>query len=327
MSEKQSDINPNMQVIEDFYGKAKLLGNKVDWIDYEAYNWGSIYTNNKVLIASEHNGVTLDVIIYIPCGMTRTKESEGLGNILKQLFPKIITFGTIKVIGGPMTDCSRLFENINCNELDLMNFDFSIVENLEFAFKKALVLRFLFPSIDSKNLSKIQGLFENFFTESKIALDINTSKISDFRGIFNHAVLRRGLDLINFDTSNVKTYVSMFQGSTIAGLLDLTSLKYDRERVVTLNMFAELRPHISEIIVLKNNILEACRSLKMKLGYSLINPKNEYVTLTDLHSEYALIIPFKALIVMQKYLYIDNDKLYCNIPEFIKGEFNKELTQ
>lgn len=327
MSEKQSDLNPNMQVIEDFYNKARLLGNKVDWIDYEAYNWGSIYTNNKILIAYEYNGNTMDVIIYIPYGMTRTKESASLGNILKQSFPNIITFGTIRVIGGPMPNCCRLFENINCNQLDLMKFDFSVVKNLSFAFKKAIILKLLLPSINSKDLSKINSLFENIYTESKITLDINTSNISDFRYMFSHAVIRKGLDLINFDTSNAKTYVSMFQGSTIAGLLDLSSFNDNYKQVVTVNMLAELRPHVTEIILLTSDLLHACTSLKMKIGYSLSNPKNEYITLRDLHSKYVLIIPFKALVVMQKYLYTDNNMLYCNIPEFIKDEFNKELEQ
>lgn len=323
MSEKQRDFNPNMEIIEDFYGRAKLLGNKVDWIDHEAYNWGSIYTNNKILIAYEYNGNTMDVIIYIPYGMTRTQESASLGDILKQSFPNIITFGTVKVIGGPMPNCCRLFENMNCNQLDLMQFDFSVVKDLSFAFKKAIVLNLLLPSINSNQLYKIHSLFENFFTGGKITLDINTSKVSDFRYMFSHAVIKGGLDLQNFDTSHAKTYASMFQGSTIAGLLDLTSLKHEHAR--TSDMLAELRPHVTEIILLTSDLLLACRLLKIKIGYSLNNPKNEYVTLRDLNSKYALIIPFKALVVMQKYLYIDNDKVYCTIPEFIKDEFNKEL--
>ena len=111
------------------------------------------------------------------------------------------TNNTIKMIWNKQIDSTeRLFYDCrNINEIDLSNFDTSIVTNMYCMFTRCYNLNFL-------NLS-----------------NINTSNVGYMQYMFGDCNNLNYLDLSNFDTSNVKYMINMFAGCYNLNFLNLSN--------------------------------------------------------------------------------------------------------
>ena len=126
-----------------------------------------------------------------------------------------------------INNCEFLFQfSSNITEIDLSNFDTSIVTSMISMFENCENLEYIrFGNINTSSVLYMSNMFSNCL--SLLSLDLSkfdTSKVLYMQNMFYQCFLLTSLDITNFNTSKVETIESMFYGCQSLLELDLSSM-------------------------------------------------------------------------------------------------------
>lgn len=158
---------------------------------------------------------------------------------MRLMFNKNFSLETIDISNfktSNVTDLTALFQvNTKLTEIKgLANLDVSNVTSLSNAFMDCSSLKSL--DITGWNTSKVEAMSSTFddcssLEEIKGLEDIDTSKVTTMRFLFNHNVLK-SLDLSKWNTSNVTDFFGIFNVSKIADLSSVAN--WDTSKVTNM---------------------------------------------------------------------------------------------
>ena len=159
----------------------------------------------------------------------------------------------IKIIwNSPFSKCNSMFENLeDIIEIDLSNFDSSILDNTEFMFYNCISL----ISLNLSNFDTSKALYiDHMFNEcnSLIYLDIsnfNTSSSVLIHNIFRNCYNLKSLDITHFQTSQIDDMNGMFENCYSLEYLELGNLN-------------------TSLVINMSNMFYNCTSLKSLNLYS-----------------------------------------------------------
>ena len=168
--------------------------------------------------------------------------------------------------------CDSLFKSsTSIIEIDLSNFDTSIVTSMKSMFENCTQLEYInFGDINTSSVLDMSNLFSN--CASLISLDLsrfNTSKLKFMNNMFFNCSFLTSLDITNFNTSNVVSIDSMFCGCHSLSKLDLsymdvskvTNMEYLFEECYALTSLNLNNFNTSNVISMKG-LFKLCRLLK-----------------------------------------------------------------
>ena len=123
--------------------------------------------------------------------------------------------------------CNSLFKSsLNIIEIDLSNFDTSIVTSMASMFEYCENLKYInFSNINTSSVIELSSMFGN--CKSLISIDLsnfNTSKVKFMDKLFYGCSLLTSIDITNFNTSNVESISSMFNGCHDLVEIDLSKM-------------------------------------------------------------------------------------------------------
>ena len=131
--------------------------------------------------------------------------------------------------------CKSLFQSsINITEIDLSNFDTSIVTSMLSMFEDCQNLKYIkFGNINTSSVLDMSNMFFNCI--SLLSLDLSkfdTSKVIFMENMFFQCFSLSSLNLTNFNTSNVESIIAMFYGCK--SLLELDLSYFDVSKVINM---------------------------------------------------------------------------------------------
>lgn len=128
-------------------------------------------------------------------------------------------------------DCSRMFENIKAESMDLSGADTSGVTDMSFLFSSCGRLTSLtLAGWDTANVTKMNSMFSG--CKLLTALDLthfNTAAVTDLNAMFATCESLTALDVTHFDTAKAFNMTGMFRGCAKLTELDVTH--FDTEHV------------------------------------------------------------------------------------------------
>ena len=162
----------------------------------------------------------------------------------------------------PITDCSCMFYKLsNVTELDLSQFNTSLVTNMGFMFSKCISLTSLnlknfntklvndmmsmfsdcnllnsldLKSFDTSSVTNMWYMFGNCYSLISLNLSsFNTSLVTTMESMFDSCSSLKDLNISNFNTESLETMEGMFFECTSLTSLDLSS--FDTSKVTDLN--------------------------------------------------------------------------------------------
>ena len=214
---------------------------------------------------------------------------------------------TIKIIwNSPISTCnSMFFYLINIVEIDLSNFDSSLVTDMKYMFSGC-------SSLTSINLS-----------------NINTSSVADLSYVFNGCSSLKSLDLSSFNTSNVKNIDNMFNDCKLLEKLDIRN--FDTASVLTMNnMFTNC--HSLKSLDLTNFITSKVNNMIMMFYncYSLTSLELGNFDISSVTDLSYMFHGCKSLVSLNLYSFISNnksykDELFINLNDSFKYCINDEI--
>ena len=126
---------------------------------------------------------------------------------------------------------SAMFQGIQCEELDLKNFDTSKVTNMNSMFGNDTKLKKVDVSnFDTSKVTDMRYMFGN--TKSLKELDVssfNTSNVTDMSNMFYLCYKLYNLDLNGFDMSKVTKMTEMFKGASLVTIKVPAKLAEDKD--------------------------------------------------------------------------------------------------
>ena len=123
--------------------------------------------------------------------------------------------------------------------LNLTNFDTSLVQNMEGMFYGCSSLTFLnLSNFDTSQVTTMNSIFYGCSSLNSIDLSsFNTSKANDIRGMFYNCSSLKSLDISHFDTSSVVVLFHMFR--YCSSLVSLNLSNFDTSLVTTMGAMFE----------------------------------------------------------------------------------------
>ena len=109
--------------------------------------------------------------------------------------------------------CENMFKGLtSIDEIDLSNFDFSHVTNMNSMFQECTYLKKItFGNIDTSSVSSMEYLFSKCNALTSIDVSkFDTSLVTTFQGMFERCKALKIIDASNFQTSNALTMFDMF---------------------------------------------------------------------------------------------------------------------
>ena len=166
--------------------------------------------------------------------------------------------------------------------LDLYNFDFGLVDNMEGLFKNCSSLTSLdLSNFDSFSVTTMKEMFYGCTSLKTINLKKwNSPFLLEIDNMFNNCISLISLDLSSFKTSLVEDMSFIFYNCNNLELLDISS--FDTSKVISMNsMFygcfcltsLDLSNFDASLVTDMHSMFEGCRSL-ISLDLSSFNPKN-----------------------------------------------------
>ena len=149
----------------------------------------------------------------------------------------------ILIWNNKLDSCDSLFKSsINIIEIDLSNFDTSIVTSMARMFDDCKNLKNInLSNINTSSVINLTSMFNN--CNSLLSIDLsnfNTSKVKFMDNLFYGCYILTSIDITNFDTSNVQSIASMFNGCHHLVEIDLS--KMDVYQVTNMeNLFMDCR--------------------------------------------------------------------------------------
>ena len=183
------------------YINIKIKGNKLQKIIGSTDYPDLIYVNGKITELSDQGMINI----------TDDKEKNE----------------AILIWNNKLDSCNSLFRlSINIIEIDLSNFDTSIVTSMENMFEYCQNLRYInFNNINTSSVIILSSMFENCKSLTSIDLsNFNTSKVEFMDKLFYGCSILTSIDITNFDTSKVVTISSMFNGCQNLVEIDLSKM-------------------------------------------------------------------------------------------------------
>ena len=153
----------------------------------------------------------------------------------KKICELLSEYNDIKLIfDDNINSCINMFKGLNnILSIDLSNFDFSQVINMNSMFKDCQNLKNInFGNINTTMVEDMASLFENCKNlESIDVSNFKTSKVRSMQGMFSNCVNLKAIDVSNFDTSNIINMHEMFSHCEILKSIDVSNFKtsYTRE--------------------------------------------------------------------------------------------------
>ena len=113
-----------------------------------------------------------------------------------------------------------MFQSVQCEELDVSNFNTSKVTNMSFMFGNATQLKSLDVSnFDTSNVSSMNYMFGNTLKlENLDVTNFNTSKVTDMSSMFYMCYSLHNLDISSFDMSKVTAMDKMFDAGSFVSV-------------------------------------------------------------------------------------------------------------
>ena len=130
------------------------------------------------------------------------------------------------------SDCQGMFMRFDkMKELDLRDFDSSLVENMHTMFYEMRELESInLSNFDTSNVTTMKDMFSGVTKITTLNLNnFNTSNVTDMSNMFNSMLAIENLSLPSFDTRKVITMRSMF--ATMEGLKNLNISSFDTSNV------------------------------------------------------------------------------------------------
>lgn len=121
------------------------------------------------------------------------------------------------------TSMTYMFDSVYLNELNLSNFDTSKVTDMSHMFEGSYIKNI--KGLENFNTSNVINMNQMFYSTTTDTLDLSsfdTGKVTDMDSMFSNIVTDTIEFSDKFDTSNLNSFVYMFNGSTI-NKLDLSS--------------------------------------------------------------------------------------------------------
>ena len=301
----------------DFYGCSSLTSLDVSFfntsnVENMIYMFGEARSLEYLNVSgfNIHNTIDMNMMFYNCKALKSLDLSDFDFNqaSLSRFFYGCTSLTSIKFSKEYKLVSSASFLFCDCYSLlsiDLFNFDFGIIEDMESLFYGCTSLTSIDLSyIDTFSVTNMESLFhgcnslekldfDGWITSSVksirlmfhgctslISLDLSnfdTSNVESMAETFNNCIKLKSINLQNFDTSNVLYMQSMFSGCTSLVSLDLSS--FDTSNVNNMeSMFYNCNKLISldlsnfsfEAVVSMNSMFFLCKSL------AYINLKNFY---------------------------------------------------
>ena len=139
------------------------------------------------------------------------------------------------------SDCQGMFMRFDkMKELDLRDFDSSLVENMHTMFYEMRELESI--NLSNFNTSNVRTMYAMFDADMSLEkLDVSsfqTNEVTDMKFMFFEMRKLKELDLSNFNTSNVIDMGNMFANAYVLEKLDIS--RFDTNNVINMEyMFAE----------------------------------------------------------------------------------------
>ena len=168
--------------------------------------------------------------------------------------------------------CDNFFKSsTNIIEIDLSNFDSSIVTSMKSMFENCQQLKYInFGNFNTSSVLNMSSLFYNCV--SLLSLDLSrfdTSKVILMDKMFYNCILLTSLDITNFNTSKVVSIYSMFNGCNSLHEIDLSYM--DVSKVTNMgNLFCECKSLTSlnlsnfntSNVISMHGLFDTCKLLK-----------------------------------------------------------------
>ena len=136
---------------------------------------------------------------------------------------------------GQIDSCSNMFNGMsNIVEIDLSNFDFSTIIDMENMFIDCINLKKIkFGNIDSSSVRNMMGLFKNCIKLESLDLSkFDTSSVTTMKEMFSHCESMIVFNLSNFNTLNLEIMYDMFAYCSNLISIDLSPL--DTRKVINM---------------------------------------------------------------------------------------------
>ena len=217
----------------------------------------------EYILSTEYKGVMPDVILINGEEKTDISKKYNLANEINNITMKW---------SEPINDSSQMFfQLLNIKEIDLTDFDASLITNMECQFWSCFSLTSIkFKNFNTSSVKNMDSLFYN--CKKLISLDLSsfdTSKVTYMDYMFYGCELLTSLNVSKFDTSKVISMMQMFSDCISLISLDLNnfntssvknmaSMFFNCENLISLNID---KLDTSKVIYM-SGMFEFCQSLK-----------------------------------------------------------------